>query len=99
MKIVDTKQYLESLYGKFLTIWIDGGALFSIDKFSSYKIINSVGTIEKNVVLFGSSSNVKFMVKSFHGFGFKVKGSQEHVWVDKMNEKEMAIIVYAVIEI
>lgn len=57
MKIVDTKQYLESLYGKFLTIWIDGGALFSIDKFSSYKIINSVGTIEKKYEKFVSDSN------------------------------------------
>lgn len=93
MKVVKTKEFFEQYLGKTLTFWIGVEPIY----FSPGKIREIVFrslSSTKVIMFFGTSDNIKFAVGVNNGFGFKVKESNEHIWVDKVNEEEAAVIVY-----
>lgn len=93
MKIVKTIGYFDQYIGKPMVFWVGSGPVYySIDSLTEVKIV----PLESHVVVvfFGSNNDVKFAVGIDHGFGFREKGAKYHIWVDKMSETEMAIIVY-----
>jgi hypothetical protein len=93
MKIVESVGYFDQYIGKPMVFWVGNGPIYySIDSLTEVKIVPLESCVA--VVFFGSSNDIKFAVDMDHGFGFREKGAKDHIWVDKMNETEMAIIVY-----
>ena len=93
MKIVKLAGYFDQYDGKPMVFWDGNGPIYySIDSLTEIKIAPLETCVA--VVFFGSSNDIKFAVDMDHGFGFREKGAKDHIWVDKMNETEMAVIVY-----
>lgn len=93
MKIVKTKEFLERYTGVPLVFWVGREPFyFSIDYLSKTMLVPL--KTKKVVVFFGSNDKIKFGADINHGFGFRRVGDDESIWVDKMNEEEMAVIIY-----
>ena len=93
MKIVESVGYFDQYIGKPMVFWVSNSPIYySIDTLTEVKIAPLETCVA--VVFFGSNNDIKFAVDMDHGFGFREKGANDHIWVDKMNQKEMAVIVY-----
>lgn len=93
MKIVESVGYFDQYIGKPMVFWVSNSPIYySIDSLTEVKIVPLESCVA--VVFFGSSNDIKFAVDMDHGFGFREKWAKDHIWVDKMNQKEMAVIVY-----
>lgn len=91
MEIVNTDNFLENFIGMPITIWKNAQPFyFSMENMEGYRF-ESIGSGEC-IIIFGYRS--AFCCGIDDGFGLKVRGKKEHVWVDRMNRKEMAIIIY-----
>jgi hypothetical protein len=95
MKIEKMPDFLDDFMGEALTVFSDRNVLFSIDQLSEIKFVENIFDSAKAIVLFGSSDDFKFAVDVDHGFGFVAKSGDKKYWVDKINEKEAAVIVYS----
>lgn len=100
MGLIPVKEFMDNLLGKTLTVWSNPFSIYSVDKLTSYKFVpapdTSPGTAIKSqsIVLFGFSDKMKFLARPHTGFGLKIYGEPEKYWVDKFDEREMAIICY-----
>jgi hypothetical protein len=93
MEVVKTREFFEQYVGKVLTFWIGVEPIyFSLGKIR--EIVFRALSSTQVIMFFGTSDNIKFAVGVNNGFGFKVEESNEHIWVDKVNEEETAVIVY-----
>jgi hypothetical protein len=67
---------------------------FSLSSVVAIKIADLGDKPIHSVVFFGIPDQSKFAIDVNFGFWIKVKGHNNKIWVDRMNEKDTAIIVY-----
>jgi hypothetical protein len=97
MKIVKTMEYFNKYMGKSLTFWVGNSPIYyCIDTLTAIRIVPLGSHIV--IIFFGSNDDIKFAVGIDNGFGFRQKGSKDNIWIDKLSQTEMAIIVYEQIE-
>jgi hypothetical protein len=95
MRIERMPDFLDDFIGETLTVFSDRNVLFSIDQLSEIKFVDNLFDTGKAIILFGSNEDFKFAVDVDHGFGFVAKSRDKKYWIDKINEKEAAVIVYS----
>ncbi len=95
MKIVKTQEFFNEFKGYDIAVWETRGGLFYLKEFNEITFVEA-GTIfrGKGVMLLGKRDLTAFTVECENGFGFDKVGGDKSYWVDKINEKEAAVIIY-----
>ena len=95
MQVSNTIKFFSDFIDQDLVIWSACGAFYDIKKFNEIRFTkkNSLFTNE-GIVLSGFDGCSTFAVECNKGFGFSVVNGNRNYWVDKINEKEVAVIVY-----
>lgn len=95
MKIMDTKEFFRNLYGKTITIWTMDGALYAIEHFVTETFVKKKEIFQQPaIVLKGAGEGETFAIECYKGFGISPFRGKESYWIDKVNSKDIAIIVY-----
>ena len=97
MKIVKTADFMKRFEGEDLIVWFNNTTAVNVAEFSRYSFFNmdEKGPPEDRWLVLVGRGNSQTLIKADSGFGFKVVGVPEKNWIDKMNEDEMAVIVYS----
>jgi len=96
MKIVNTDIFFKQFIGMPVTLWIGRYPIYySIPDVESIEFVEGMENARStSIVFFGHSDDSKMAIDINYGFGIKIHGHNEQFWVDKLNAKESAIIVY-----
>ena len=95
MKIVKTREFFSDFHEQTLTIWTMDGGLYAIEGFIGEVFVEKkVIFPEPAIVLKGASEGNAFSIECHRGFGITPSRSDKSYWIDKVNSKEAAIIVY-----
>jgi hypothetical protein len=95
MKIVSTEKFLRQFLGKAVTFWVGAEPIFfSLSSVVAIKLVDLGEKPIRSVVFFGISETM-FAIDVNLGFGLNIQGHNNKIWVDRMNEKDTAIIVYS----
>lgn len=91
MGVVNTDDFFGDFIGRPITIWKNTQPFYFSMEMEGYRF-ETIGNGGECIIILGSHST--FCCGVDDGFGLKVQGEKEHTWIDRMNEKEAAIVIY-----
>ena len=92
MSIVNTDDFLRNFIGWPIIIWKNSQPFyFSMEKMENYRFLD-IGDGKECIIIIGSQC--AFCCGVDDGFGLKVQGAEEHIWIDRMNQNEAVIVIY-----
>jgi hypothetical protein len=88
-------EFLTQFIGKSLTVWGSSlDALYWIEEFAEVSFTEENTLFQEKGVVLKGSSHAAFATECHKGFGFSELGSDTKYWIDKINQQELALIIY-----
>ena len=95
MEVIETTPFLDSFVGQPVTFWVGREPIYySLSKVTGYKFL-LLAKDKRTIIFFGNDDHDKFGIDVNYGFGVRIQGTKNDYWIDKINEKEVALIQYS----